>query len=178
MLWLVVAAPHLLAGRGLPEGPHQLGRSRPFFAELRVSEGSPIAGLSVAAAEKQLGGTIYTHLRDDRHVFGSRRHHTVRPGDLLLVEADANAITEADRLQKVELAIPDLGNAGDTWIEAVVLPQSMIIGSTARTIETFSTRGIQIVAIATRLQRVEGRLRSVSATSYYFTAKQMPSVRL
>jgi di/tricarboxylate transporter len=158
LFWLVAAAPHLLAGRGLPEGPHQLGRSRPFFAELRVSEGSPIAGLSVAAAEKQLGGTIYTHLRDDRHVFGSRRHHTVRPGDLLLVEADANAITEADRLQKVELAIPDLGNAGDTWIEAVVLPQSMIIGSTARTIEAFSTSGIQIVAIATRLQRVESRL--------------------
>ena len=148
----------LLAGRGLPGSPHQWARSRPFFTELRVSEDSPIAGLSVAAAEKQLGGTIYTHLRNDRHVFGSRRHHTLRPGDILLVEADSKAITEASRLQEVELEVRDRGSAGDAWIEAVVLPQSMIIGSTARTIEAFSTRGIQIVAIATRLQRVEGRL--------------------
>ncbi len=157
VMLLVAAAPHLLAGRGLPAGNRQLARSRPFFAELLVREGSPLTGLPVAEAEKQLGGVIHTHLRNERHVFGSRKHHVVRPGDLLLVEAEANAIVEASRLQKVELAVPDQ-MAGGAWVEAVVLPQSTIIGSTARTIEAFSSRKIEIVAIATRLQRVEGRL--------------------
>lgn len=158
LLVLMAAAPRLLAGRGLPASLHPLARSRPFFTELRVSEGSPIAGLSIAAAEQQLGGTIYTHLRDGRHVFGSRKYHEVRPGDILLVEANAQAITEASQSRKAELAIPEQADARDAWVEAVVLPQSMIIGSTAGTIEAFSSRGIQIVAIATRMQRIEGRL--------------------
>jgi di/tricarboxylate transporter len=91
-------------------------------------------------------------------VFGSRKHQVVRPGDILLIEAGADAISEANDQRKAEFALAGAPESQNAWVEAVVLPQSMIIGSTARTIEAFTSRGIEIVAIATRLQRIEGRL--------------------
>ena len=115
-------------------------------------------GKSIAAVEAELRGTIHTHLRDDRHVFGSRRHQKIRARDVLLVEANADVISEANRLRETEFAVPPEASGTDAWAEAVVLPQSVIIGSTTHTIEAFASRNIRIVAIATRLQRVEGRL--------------------
>ncbi|MGH6865488.1 MAG: SLC13 family permease, partial [Methyloceanibacter sp.] len=158
LLWLVTVAPRLLAGRRLEEGSYEIGRTRSFFAELRVTAGSPLSGMSISEAERQLGGTVHTHLRDGRHVFGSRKRQTVRAADILLVEADAHAITEANDLRKAEYALPDQSQTPNDWVEAVVLPQSVIIGSTVGTIEAFSSRNIQVAAIATRLQRIEGRL--------------------
>lgn len=158
LIWLISAAPWLLAGRGLRGTSEDLGPSRLFFTELRVIDGSLLLDLSIAEAEKQLRGTIYSHLRDGRHLFGSRKYHVVRAGDVLLVEADARAISEASTLRKADLSIPEWSEQQDEWVEAIVLPQSTIIGSTARTIEAFSDRGIQIAAMATRLQRIEGRL--------------------
>lgn len=158
IIWLVSAAPWLLAARGLRDTDSDSGPSRTFFTELRVSDGSPLLDLSVADAEKHLRGTVYSHLRDGRHLFGSRKHHVIRAGDVLLVEADARAISEASTLRKADLSIAVAPEGTDAWVEAIVLPQSTIIGSTARTIEVFSRRGIQIVAMATRLQRIEGRL--------------------
>jgi di/tricarboxylate transporter len=158
LVWLVAAAPHLLKGRGLQNISQGPSRSRPFFTELRVTSGSPLAGLPASKVASELRGTIYSHLRDDRHVFGSPRHQLVFPGDILLVEADSSAITEASDLGRAEVVIADRPQAPAAWVEAVVLPQSMIIGSTAGTIEAFLSRGIQIVAIGTHLQRIEGRL--------------------
>ena len=158
LIWLISAAPWLLAGRGLRGTSEDFTLSRLFFTELRVVDGSVLLDLSIAEAEKQLRGTIHSHLRDGRHLFGSRTHHAVRAGDVLLVEADARSISEASKLRKADLSIPEWSEQQDEWVEAIVLPQSTIIGSTARTIEAFSARGIQIVAMATRLQRIEGRL--------------------
>jgi len=158
LIWLISAAPWLLAGRGLRGASEDLAPSRLFFTELRVVDGSVLLDLSIAEAEMQLRGTIHSHLRDGRHLFGSRKHHVVRAGDVLLVEADARSISEAGKLRKADLSIPEWSEQQDEWVEAIVLPQSTIIGSTARTIEAFSDRGIQIVAMATRLQRIEGRL--------------------
>ncbi len=158
VLWLTLAAPRLLAGRGLQQISQATGKPRSFFTELRVTRASSLAGKSVAAVEAQLDGTIYAHLREDRHVFGSRRHKEVHPGDVLLIEANAEVISETNRLWGTEFALPAELERANTWVEVVVLPQSVIIGSTAHTIEAFTSRGIKIAALATRLQRIEGRL--------------------
>ncbi len=156
ILWLVGAAPRLLAGRGLQEISRE-GRPRPFFAELIVPGSSTLCGKSIADTEKLLGGTIYSQLREDRHVFGSRRHRNVLAGDVLLVEADADAISEANRSGETQFAAPK-GAGALEWTEAVVLPQSVAIGSRVQSIGAFASRDVQIVAIATRMQRIEGRL--------------------
>lgn len=158
VVWLVIAAPRLLAGRGLQGVSQETSRARPFFTELRVTADSPLAGQSASAAASQLRATIYSHLRANRHVFGSRRQQVVLPDDILLVEADANAIAEANDQRRAEFILAVEPEALSAWVEAVVLPQSVIIGSTLGTIEAFVSRGIQVVAIGTHLQRIEGRL--------------------
>jgi di/tricarboxylate transporter len=158
IIWLVIAAPRLLAGRGLQGVSQETSRARPFLTELRVTAGSPLAGQSVSAVASQLRATIYSHLRANRHVFGSRRHQVILPDDILLVEADANAIAEANDLRKAEFNLAVEPETPSAWVEAVVLPQSVIIGSTLGTIEAFVSRDIQVVAIGTHLQRIEGRL--------------------
>ncbi|ODR97880.1 hypothetical protein AUC68_10080 [Methyloceanibacter methanicus] len=163
LVWLVSAAPQLLAGRGLRKPSQDLEQSRQFFTELQVVDGSPLLDLSIAEAERQLRGTIYSHLRDGHHLFGSRKHHLIRAGDVLLIEADAQAISEASHLRKADLSLPDGPEPGDAWVEAIVLPHSTIVGSTAHTMEAFSSKGIRIVAMATRLQRIEGRLADLQA---------------
>jgi di/tricarboxylate transporter len=157
VFWLVIAGPRLLAGRGLQRISRE-SRSRPFFTELRITRDSPFAGKPIADVETQLGGTVYAHLRDDRHVFGSRRHREIYPGDVLLVEADAHAISEANILGETEFALSAEADSGKAWVEAVVLPHSAIIGSTTQTVEAFASKRIGVVGITTRLQRIEGRL--------------------
>ncbi|BAQ16669.1 SLC13 family permease [Methyloceanibacter caenitepidi] len=163
LVWLISAAPHLLAARGLQISAEDQDQARRFFAELEVGEGSPLVDLSIAEAENELHGLIHSYLRDGRHLFGSRERHAVHAGDVLLVEAAAQVIADASLRGKARLSEPDKVGPGETWVEAIVLPHSTIVGSTAHTIEAFSNKGIRIVAMATRLQRIEGRLADLQA---------------
>lgn len=158
VLFLVVAAPRLLAGRGVQGLVPSVAKPRAFFAELRITLESPLAGLRIAEAEAKVQGEIHAHIRGGRHVFGSRKHREVLAGDIILVETDAATIADAHRSGTAEFVLQEDEDAAKVWAEVVVLPQSLVVGSSARTAAAFSDRDIQIVAVATRLQRIEGRL--------------------
>jgi di/tricarboxylate transporter len=158
VLFLAVAAPKLLAGRGLQSVAPSATKPRTFFTELRVTLESPLAGLRIADAEARVEGEIHAHIRGGRHVFGSRKHREVRVGDIILVETDAATIADAHRSGTAEFVLKDNEDAAKIWAEAVVLPQSLVVGSSARTAAAFNDHDIEIVAVATKLQRIEGRL--------------------
>ena len=158
VLFLVVAAPRLLAGRGVQGLVPSVAKPRAFFAELRITLESPLAGLRITEAEAKVQGEIHAHIRGGRHVFGSRKHREVLAGDIILVETDAATIADAHRSGTAEFVLQEDEDAAKVWAEVVVLPQSLVVGSSARTAAAFSDRDIQIVAVATRLQRIEGRL--------------------
>ena len=158
VLFLVVAAPRLLAGRGVQGPVPSAPKPRAFFTELRITLESPLAGLRIADAEAKVQGDIHAHIRGGRHVFGSRRHREVLAGDIILVETDAATIADAHRSGTAEFVLKDNEDAAKIWAEAVVLPQSLVVGSSARTAAAFTDHDIQIVAVATKLQRIEGRL--------------------
>ena len=157
VLFLVLAAPRLLAGRGVQGVAPSAAKPRAFFTELRITLDSPLAGLRIADAEAKVRGEIHAHLRGGRHVFGSRKHREVLAGDIILVETDAATIAEAHYSGAAEFVLQENGDA-KVWAEAVVLPQSLVVGSSARTAAAFTDHDIQIVAVATKLQRIEGRL--------------------
>ena len=158
VLFLVLAAPRLLAGRGVQGVAPSAAKPRAFFTELRITLDSPLAGLRIADAEAKVRGEIHAHLRGGRHVFGSRKHREVLPGDIILVETAAATIADAHYSGAAEFVLQENGDAAKAWAEAVVLPQSLVVGSSARTAAAFTDHDIQIVAVATKLQRIEGRL--------------------
>ncbi len=157
VLFLVLAAPRLLAGRGVQGVAPSAAKPRAFFTELRITLDSPLAGLRIADAEAKVRGEIHAHLRGGRHVFGSRKHREVLAGDIILVETDAATIADAHYSGAAEFVLQENGDA-KVWAEAVVLPQSLVVGSSGRTAAAFTDHDIQIVAVATKLQRIEGRL--------------------
>ncbi|ODA65946.1 Citrate transporter [Methyloligella halotolerans] len=158
LAFLVLAGPRIL-GRSSKGTEKETGANESaYVTELRIPTGSSLCGRSFAEAEND-GWQIHSHLRDGRHVFGHRERMRIEPGDVLLVEAPAAAIEALTVSGDTEFNSAPSGS-GDV-IEAIVLPQSMIVGSTPDTVAAFSSRNIALVAIATRHQRIEGRLSDV-----------------
>lgn len=157
---LVLIGPRLLAGRGLDAAAPPITGPRRFVTELRIGAASPLAGATPAAVEARIGGTVHAHLRGGRHVFGRREAQVVKAGDLLLVETDVATAMEMHRRRDAELE-GATGSGGAEWVEAVVLPQSTILGSTARVVAAFEEAGAELVALSPQTTRIEGRLADV-----------------
>ncbi|ORE92925.1 citrate transporter [Stappia sp. 22II-S9-Z10] len=157
---LILIGPRLLAGRGLDAAAPPITGPRRFVTELRIGAASPLAGATPAAVEARIGGTVHAHLRGGRHVFGRREAQVVKAGDLLLVETDVATAMEMHRRRDAELE-GATGSGGAEWVEAVVLPQSTILGSTARVVAAFEEAGAELVALSPQTTRIEGRLADV-----------------
>lgn len=157
---LILLGPRLLAGRGLDVASPAITGPRRFVTELRVRANSPLAGQSLAAAEDRLGGVVHAHLRGGRHVFGRREEQEVQPDDLILVETDVATAMDLHRRRTAELAASTTVPNGE-WVEAVALPQSTILGSSARAIAAFEDAHVDVVALSPQTPRIEGRLGDV-----------------
>jgi len=154
---LCLASPRLLGESGLGTAGNEIAGPRRFVAEFRIGAGSPLAGLPVPELERRLGGRIYTHLRHDRYVFGRREAQVVEAGDLVLAETDVG--TASDILRLGEAAVPLQSATGaERWIEAVVLPQSVIVGSALGNIAALEGGNVEVVAVSPQTHRIEGRL--------------------
>lgn len=154
---LVALAPILLAGRGDDGGSSPIAGPRRFLAEFKVPTASPLVGLTVDEAESHIGGSIHAHVRAGRHVFGRRDVVHIEAGDVVLIDADvADAIALRER-GDVDLAVDGPAD----WAEAVVLPQSVVIGSTARAVAAFERHGVTVAAMSPQTARIEGRLADV-----------------
>lgn len=161
LAWLAAAGPRLLATAGGAAAARGAPGGRRFVTEFRVPPGSSWIGLSAVEAEQRLAGTIHAHLRNGQHVFGRREAQRLEDGDLLLVQADLSVVTGLEQARDALLERRQPGQ-DRAWVEAVVMPQSTIIGSTLRTLEHFDEIGIEIVALAPQTPRIEGRLADVA----------------
>lgn len=147
---------------------------RQMLTELRLSDTSGWAGLRLVEFETQTGVRIHAVMRAGRHVFARRGDILLAPGDLLVVNGTCRTIAEA-------IAAGDLShdegaaNAGAPLLEAVVMPESTLVGSSIHTLDVFHSRGVGIVGIGTRSPRIEGRLadqRIAIGDILYLTGEQ------
>src|SRR5262249_37751810 len=90
--WMAIAAPRLLAGRGVGTLRPEVSGPRRLVTEVRVTDGSPFVGKSLAEVDAEIGGRVHSMLRNERHLFTRREQRRLAAGDLLLLEADARAI--------------------------------------------------------------------------------------
>lgn len=157
LAWIVLAAPRVFrrlepsSQAGFDAGPHE------FLAEMTVPEGSPLAGLHLPDAESQFELRIHGAIRHGAHVFARRGDIVIAPADRLLVEAD---LVQLDRLREEGvLATPasrdDESTVGER-IEAVVMPDSLLLGSRIADVRVFAENSLRVVGLASRRHRVEG----------------------
>lgn len=154
VLWLV-----LVGWRPLPG--HESTQPRPaaepgYTAELVVPADSRLvgAGRETLAAE---GIRLLGLVRQGQHVFDHPARLRLQPGDLAALEVDRDTLIQV--VNAGALTLPHAPRAaGDALIDAVVTPNSLVLGSSARTLELASRWDLELVAINRQGRRFEGRL--------------------
>ncbi|MCJ2183558.1 SLC13 family permease [Novosphingobium sp. 1949] len=157
LVWLVLAGPHLLrAAPAVPSGS-DVGPAA-FLAELVVPAGSGLTGLRLPAAEQSFDVVIHGVVRSGAHVFARRADIVVMPGDVVLIEADFVLVDQL--VSRGLLAFAEAGGsraAGRDREEAVVMPDSFLLGSRIGDVALFAEQAVRVVGLASRRHRVEGR---------------------
>ncbi|WP_158555237.1 SLC13 family permease [Fulvimarina endophytica] len=154
-----------LRGRGNEQPSGEIVGPRRFVSEFTVTARSSFAGLTLPELEGRIGGTVHTLLRDGRHVFGRRQVINVLPGDIVLADLDVSSAIEMNRKGDVEVAGRRSISGELGWIEAVVLPQSIVIGTATGNIAAFERHTVDFVAIAPQTPRIEGRLSDIALSA-------------
>jgi len=126
-------------------------------AEALVPAGSRIAGAAIADVPAITGGVLHAAVRDGRQLFLRRTSTELMAGDTLLIELELSAFEKA--IAAGDLALPSQTRLEQAdRAEAVIMPESTLVGSRVATLELFHSRDIRVVAVASQSHRIEGRL--------------------
>ncbi len=161
-----------------------------YLTEARVEEGSKVAGMTLRQVEDMLeeaDAQIVSFVRNGVRVTAPNRRWVVRAGDILLIEAQAEALANVlsslglkleeakeDRAAKGEAAQDSAKGAdaeGDEraavaeeimLVEYAVLPDSGLEGRSARDLLLRTRYGINLIAVSRQGRRSLARLRTMA----------------
>jgi len=157
LLWIVLAAPRVLRDRtasspaGFDAGPGH------FLAELVVPADSKLIGRHLPDAEAECGLHIHGVVRHAAHVFARRGDIVLASGDTLVAEGDLGRLDELRERGFFTLPPARSSEPEEERIEAVVMPESLLLGSRISDIALFADHAVSVTALASRRHRVEGR---------------------
>lgn len=148
--WLILAAPRVFRLSTVESAPPDGGGE--MLAELHVTAKSALIGSSPAAVAQAWGLEIHDIVRDGAHVFARRDAIIIQAGDILLAEASLSVL-EALRAS----GDTHFGGDGGERLEAVVTPESYLIGSRVEDLVMLTEHGVALIGLASRRRRIEGR---------------------
>lgn len=155
--WLIFAGPRLTPERGSPEdtgGGTVIGR---YQSELHVRAGGGLEGRGADDLEHALGLRVHGIVRDGRRLFAPRSAWRPEAGDVVLAEADATTLDGLVARGACSFAALSEAPFPDV-LEVVVPQQSVVLGSSGRSLHLRERFGITLVAAARHGRRFEGRL--------------------
>ncbi|GGG38133.1 permease [Caldovatus sediminis] len=166
-----------------PVGSPEDFAAGPYITEARVPEGAKAAGMSLGAVEDALGESdaqVLGLIRDERRIPAPHPSREVRAGDILLIEAEPEALAtalselglrlEADVREPAEGAGRTGGPRGAAALQSdevvlaefAVRPRAEIAGRSASDIRLRSRFAINLLAVSRGGVRTTGRLRSLA----------------
>lgn len=132
--------------------------ARRIVAERNIPEHSPLVGTTLAECPERFGIQPHALIRDKAFVFGPFERSVIRPGDSLLAQGADSIFAD---LAAAQALIPEAHPHGlqpdFASIEAVVMPESTVVGSRIGSLEIFRNRGVTVSALSMRSPRIEGR---------------------
>jgi di/tricarboxylate transporter len=139
-----------------------------YTTEVTVPEDSPAAGVTVKALE-ELGESeieVITLLREGTRRYEPAGNVVIRPGDILILQGETSALERIVALEKLKLTREDKSHQIDTpsdeigIMEAVITPESELVGSSASQFRLFDRHAVNLLAVSRRGRRITHRLRS------------------
>jgi di/tricarboxylate transporter len=166
--WRLVPARERAGSEGFETGA--------YLTEARVPEGSKAAGLrlrEVEAALADANAQVVGLVRGEVRVTAPHAGRQVRAGDILVIEAEVEALSQA--LSSLGLELEEAKPAGDeteareeepasdeiALVELAVLPRSELVGRSASDLLLRTRHGINLLAVSRRGQRSTARLRTL-----------------
>lgn len=149
--------------------PEDMFTLEEYVIEVRVREKSPLVGRRVAHMETAAGEdiAIAARVRDDGQLYRPESWQPIMVGDIFILRADPTELTEFLDKQGLELVGPDGDVRSDITssdlklMEAIVGPNSQLIGFGPRTLARLSQGDFQLFAVARRGEPIGGRLHNV-----------------
>lgn len=160
---IVLFVPRLLPAvklQGDDGAPETASLTDRLILEARVPPQSSLAGTFLPLAEASLGGRIESVRRNELFVFGKRETIRIEPGDDLLLEGDREKLEQLIKSGMLQTGLAPKGS-GSAQGAAVVVPESVILGSRISTLEGFEELGVRIVAITSPRKRLEGSFSDI-----------------
>ncbi len=127
-----------------------------YVTEVRIAEESKLAGSALGRVDTELGDdvAIVGLVRGERQIPAHQHYERVQAGDVLIVQADAEELKSVVEKHKLELA----GRGEDAerllksedlhLVEVVVLPDSILVGETARRMALRSRFALSLLAVS------------------------------
>lgn len=147
----------LRSRRGADSGEVAVRRPPPqalrrVVAEIEIPPGSPLAGVPLADIDARVHGLR----RGGANQLFQRAGFRSEAGDVLVVSVDLPQLEAW--LKSGRALLPDAPDAmpGSDRVEAVVMPESLLVGSRIGTLASLHARGIRVLAVALRTPRIEG----------------------
>ncbi|MGR9184612.1 SLC13 family permease [Rhizobium leguminosarum] len=132
--------------------------ARRVVVERYIPDISPLIGVRLSDCPARFGIKPHALIRGDNFVFGPLDQSVIEPGDVLLAEGADAVFADLAATQALMADAHPHGLQPDfTHVEAVVMPESTLVGSRVRSLEIFHRRGIAVTALSMRAPRIEGR---------------------
>ena len=140
-----------------------------YTTEVAVPEDSPAAGLTVKALEDLGEGEIevITLLRGQQRRYEPAGNVVIKAGDILILQGEPTALERVVTLEKLKLTRDDKTEEADTPLdeigvmEAVILPDSELVGGSAGQLQLFDRHRVNLLAVSRTGRRIAHRIRSV-----------------
>jgi len=137
-----------------------------YLTEVRLPDDSKMVGKALRNLEQITDAEVAVLglVRGQQRVLAPSSFETLRSGDILIVEADSDALKaliDAARLELVgskDLGEEALKSDEVSVVEAIVKPDSLMVGRTARALQLRWRYGVNLLAVARQGARLKERL--------------------
>ena len=139
-----------------PAGPKRLPPQsfRTVVSEVEIGADSPLVGTTV----DQIDASVHAIRRAGAGLFFQRPDTRLEAGDVLLVKMDLPRLETWLAEGRVRLSEVRREPAGSERVEAVIMPESTLVGSRIGALEGLRSREIRVIAVAMQTPRIEGSL--------------------
>ncbi|MBO6633818.1 SLC13 family permease [Parvibaculum sp.] len=149
--------------------PEDMFSLEEYVIEVRVGEKSPLIGRRIAHMEEAAGEDIViaARVREDGQLYEPESWQPVEANDLFILRADPADLTEFLNNQGLELVGSDGKSRADITstdlklMEAIIGPNSPLIGFGPRTLTRLAGDEFHLFAVARRGEPIGGRLHNV-----------------